>query len=212
VSTPDRRPYDSPLRRGQAAATRATIIAAATRLFIEHGYGATSIEDIAREAGVSRATVFTAVGSKSALLKTAYDVALVGDDEPVPMPQRPWAQGVRRATTVPDMLETYADLVVLVSGRIGAITEAIRGAAAADPDARDVLAKIEEERLVGARNIVAMAGERGGIRPGLDAAVAADRVWILNDPGLYVRLVERRGWAPAIFRDWLARNLRFQLL
>jgi AcrR family transcriptional regulator len=212
VSTPDRRPYDSPLRRGQAAATRAAIIAAATRLFVERGYGATSIDDIAREAGVSRATVFTAVGPKRTLLKTAYDVALVGDDEPVPMPQRPWAQGVRRATTVPDMLEAYADLIVLVGGRIGAIAEAIRGAAASEPEAREVFQKIEEERLTGARNIVAMAVERGGIRAGLDHAVAADIIWVLNDPGLYVRLVVRRGWTTADFRDWLAEALRSQLL
>jgi AcrR family transcriptional regulator len=212
VSTPGRRPYDSPLRRGQAAATRTAIIDAGTRLFIERGYGATSIDDIAREAGVSRATVFSAVGPKATLLKTAYDVALVGDDEPVPMPQRPWAQGVRRATTVPDMLEAYADLIVVLGERIGAISEAIRGAAATDPEVRDVLARIDDERLVGARNIVAMAGERGGIRPGLDPASAADTVWILNDPSLYVRLVDRRGWSRTTFRDWLASNLRFQLL
>jgi AcrR family transcriptional regulator len=212
VSTPQRRTYDSPLRRGQAAATRIAIIAAATRLFVERGYGATSIDDIAREAGVSRATVFSAVGQKAVLLKTAYDVALVGDDEPVPMPQRPWAQGVRRAATVPDMLEAYADLVVLLGERIGAISEAIRGAAAVDPEARDVLAKIDDERLVGARNIVAMAGERGGIRAGLDPSSAADAVWVLNDPALYVRLVDRRGWSRAAFRDWLAAGLRFQLL
>lgn len=212
MSSGGRRPYDSPLRRGQAAATRAAIIAAATRLFVERGYGATSIDDIAREAGVSRATVFTAVGAKSTLLKTAYDVALVGDDEPVPMPQRPWAQGVRRATTVPAMLEAYADLAVLLGGRIGAISEAIRGAAATDPEAREVLSKIEDERLTGARNIVAMAGERGGIRHGLDASAAADAVWVLNDPGLYVRLVLQRGWTEAAFRDWLAANLRYQLL
>jgi AcrR family transcriptional regulator len=212
VSSPDRRPYDSPLRRSQAAATRIAIIDAATRLFIERGYGATSIDDIAREAGVSRATVFTAVGGKGVVLKTAYDVALVGDDEPVPMPQRPWAQGVRLATTAEAMLDAYADLVLVVAGRIGAIAEAIRGAAATDPDVRHVFDAIEQERLVGANNIVRMAIERGGIRAGLDAERAADVVWALNDPGLYVRLVHRRGWPPEAFRDWLAATLRAQLL
>src|SRR4051794_8561600 len=89
-----KRSYRSPLREANAAATRRTIIGAATRLFVERGYGATSIDAIADAAGVSRATVFTAVGGKPALLKTAYDVALVGDDEPVAMPNRRDAKSV----------------------------------------------------------------------------------------------------------------------
>jgi AcrR family transcriptional regulator len=212
VMSSPRRPYDSPLRRTQAAATRAAIIEAATRLFIERGYGATSIDEIAAAAGVSRATVFTAVGGKATLLKTAYDVALVGDDEPVPMPQRPWAQGVRRATTAAAMLEAYADLVLVVVGRIGGISEAIRGAASTEPEVRQVWEKTEEERRIGARNIVRFAEDRGGIRPGLDPEAAADVIWVLNDPGLYVRLVDRRGWTPKAYRDWLAGTMRSQLL
>ncbi len=206
------RAYDSPLRRAQAAATRREVIDAATRLFVEKGFVATSIDEIAQAAGVSRATVFTSVGGKPTLLKTAYDVALVGDDEPVPMPQRPWAQAVRRATTAEGMLDAYADLVAIVAGRLGAITDAIRGAAGADADVRQVWNKIQDERRVGAANIVRFAIERGGIREGLDPEAAADVVWLLNDPSLYVRLVTERGWTPAAFRDWVADTLRRQLL
>jgi hypothetical protein len=166
----------------------------------------------AQAAGVSRATVFTSVGGKATLLKTAYDVALVGDDEPVPMPQRPWAQGVRRATTAEGMLDAYADLMLVLAGRVGAITDAIRGAAGADAEVRAVWGKIQEERRVGAGNIVRLAIERGGIRDGLDPEAAADVVWLINDPSLYVRLVAERGWRPAAFRDWVAETLKRQLL
>jgi AcrR family transcriptional regulator len=212
VSSPAVRRYESPLRRTQAAATRRAIIDAATRLFVERGFVATTMDAIAEAAGVSRATVFTAVGSKATLLKTAYDVALVGDDEPVPMPQRPWAQGVRLATTPGAMLEAYADLILVVSGRLGPLTEAIRGAASADPEVRQVWEKTQEERRIGAGNIVRMAIERGGLREGLDPEQAADIVWLLNDAGNYQRLVNERGWSPAAFRDWVAATLRAQLL
>ena len=168
MSSPARRRYDSPLRQRQAEATRLAIIDASTRLFVERGFVATSVDRIAEAAGVSRATVFTAVGGKAVLLKTAYDVALVGDDEPVPMPQRPWAQGVARATTPAGMLEAYADLMLVLASRVGAINEAIRGAAAADPQVLAVWTKIQQERRIGAANIVRMAIERGGIRSGLD--------------------------------------------
>jgi AcrR family transcriptional regulator len=206
------RTYDSPLRRAQAAATRRKVIDAATRLFVEKGFVATSIDDIARAAEVSRATVFTSVGGKATLLKTAYDVALVGDDEPVPMPQRPWARGVRAATTAEGMLDAYADLALVLAGRVGGITDAIRGAAAADPEVLQVWRKIQDERRVGAGNIVRFAIERGGIREGLDPEAAADVVWLINDPSLYVRLVTERGWQPAAYRDWVAATLKRQLL
>jgi len=192
--------------------TRRTVIEAATRLFIERGFVGTSIDAIAAAAGVSRATVFTSVGGKGVLLKTAYDVALVGDDEPVPMPQRPWAQGVRTAQTPPLLLEAYADLLLVLASRVGAISEAIRGAASADEEVSAVWAKIEAERRTGAGNIVRLLEERGGIRPGLDRASAADIIWLLNDPGLYVRLVDERGWTREAWRDWLAATLRQQVL
>jgi len=212
MSSPVTRSYDSPLRRSQAAATRRSIIDAATRLFVERGFVATSVDEIAREAGVSRATVFTAVGGKATLLKTAYDVALVGDDEPVPLPQRPWAQGVRLATTPGEVLDAYADLILVLGERLGAISETIRGAAAADVDVRSVWQKTEDERRTGAGNIVRLLEERGGIRPGLDPDAAADRIWLLNDPALYVRLVCERGWSRETFRDWVASTLRDQVL
>lgn len=212
MSSPGRRPYDSPLRQAQAAATRQAVIEAATRLFIERGFVATSVDEIARVAGVSRATVFASVGGKAELLKRAFDVALVGDDEPVPMPQRPWAQGVRQATTAGAMLDAYADLVLFLAGRVGAITEAIRGAASADAQAREVWVAVQEERRIGAANIVRFAIERGGIREGLDPEAAADVVWLLADPSLFVRLVTERGWTPRQYRDWLAVTLQAQLL
>ena len=66
-----KRPYRSTVRAAQAAATRLAILSAAAQLFIERGYVATSIDAIADAAGVSRATVFTAVGGKATLLTRA---------------------------------------------------------------------------------------------------------------------------------------------
>jgi len=61
-----RRSYRSTIRRGDAPQA---ILTAAAKLFRTKGYLATSIDDIAAEAGVARPTVFAAVGPKPALLK-----------------------------------------------------------------------------------------------------------------------------------------------
>jgi AcrR family transcriptional regulator len=200
------------LRASQAKATRLRVIEAASRLFIEHGYGATSIDEIAEAAGVGRATVFTSVGGKPLLLRIAYDVALVGDDEPIPLPQRPWARPVRLATSQTERLERYADVIVLVGGRLAPIYEAFRGAASTDPEVRVQWTEILADRRVGAGNVVKMVREHGALRKGLDDESAADIIWILNDPGLYHQLVLQRGWTPERFRSWVAGTMRTQLL
>ena len=100
-----RRRYDSPLRDQQARQTRQTIVAAANRLFLARGYAATSLADIAKEAAVARPTVFSAFGSKAALLREVVDQALAGDDEPVPVAERPWFRPVREGRTPQAVLD-----------------------------------------------------------------------------------------------------------
>ena len=207
-----KRSYQSPLRAAQADSTRRTVIAAAARLFSERGYVATSVDDIAAEAGVSRATVFTAVGGKPALLKTALDVAIVGDDQPVSLPDRPRSRAVKAETDPRRYLALYAGIVAEIGGRAGALYEAFRGAAGADPAARALWLEHQAQRRQGGANVVRDLLGKAKLRAGLEPEAAADIVWILNDPGLYRLLVQQRGWTPEQFEAWLAESLQRQLL
>ena len=81
--------YCQPVRDEQAGGPSAGSVDAAYELFLEHGYPATTDRRRRRRAGVSAQTVYNAFGTKAALLKRVYDVRLVGDDEPVPLGQRP---------------------------------------------------------------------------------------------------------------------------
>ena len=207
-----KREYRSPLREASARATRAAIIGAATRLFVEQGYAAASVEAIAEAAGVSRATVFATFGGKAALLKAAYDVALVGDDEAIPLPDRPRSKQVQAEPDPARLLDGYTEILVEVAGRLAPIYEAVRGAATADPEAREVWEKIQTERRIGGTNVVKLISARRALRKDLDRESAGDLVWVLNDPGLYFMLVHRRRWSPVRFQSWLARTLKAQLL
>lgn len=207
-----KRPYQSTLRGSQAKTTREAIIAAATRLFVEQGYSATSIEQIALGAGVSRATVFTSVGGKPRLLKSALDVAIVGDDEPVALPERPRSVAIRAEPDPRKYVALYAELITDMGGRLAGIYEAVRGAAGVDPDARALWETHLAQRRQGAANVVGDVLRKGRLRQGLDREAAADIVWLLNDPGLYHLLVHRRGWTPRRFSSWLAETMTGQLL
>jgi len=207
-----RRAYRSERRKTQARETRRAVIKAATRLFVERGYGLTTIDAIAESADVGRATVFAAVGGKAALLKAAYDVALVGDDEPVALPDRPESRRVIAEPDAARMLAGYAAISATVSRRVGPMYDAVRAAPDADPAARKVWDKVRAERRIGARNVVRLVEDRGALREGLDPDAAADVVFVLNDPGLYQVLVRERGWRPEAFESWLSETLRLQLL
>src|SRR4051794_7831178 len=113
-----KKPYDSPLRAGQARATRRAIVNAAAALFSEHGYGATTVDAIAQAAGVSRKTVFTSVGGKAECLKLALDWAVVGDDEPVPLMERPEIAAQQAEADARKILAMYAAMHADIAGRV----------------------------------------------------------------------------------------------
>jgi len=206
-----RSPYRSRLRAEQAAATCRLVLDAATRLFLERGYAGTSIDAIAEEAGVGRSTVFAAAGGKAWLLKTAYDRAIVGDDEQVPFAERPEARKLFAMNDPTEIVTAYAGLLSDAERRVSAIYEVVRSAAAADPEVHELWTEIDRQRLAGAKRIATLLSGKGGLRKGLTVHRARDIIWIYNDPGLHHALVGIRGWRQNKYREWLADTLRYQL-
>ena len=204
--------YRSPLRAEQAAATCQLVLDAATRLFVERGYAATSIDLIAERAGVGRSTVFAAAGGKPWLLKTAYDRAIVGDDEQVPLAERPEARKLFDMRDPAEIVTNYAGIISDAAQRVSALYEVVRSAAGLDAEVHQLWSDISQQRLTGAETIAALLKKRRGLRRGLSVDSARDIIWIYNDPGLHYALVAERGWNQTRYRDWLTHTLRHQLL
>src|SRR5215472_4939827 len=191
MTAPVKKPYTSTLRAAQARATRRAIVDAAARLFIQHGYGPTTIDAIAEAAGVSRKTVFTSVGGKAGALKLAIDWALVGDDEP----------DARR------ILVSHARHVRQSAARTAPLYAVIQAAAGLDADIRALAEDGRAQRTRGMRVMAQALADRGALKPGLTPAEAADILWLLIDPGIYHRLVIEQHWDPERYQDWLADAL-----
>jgi TetR/AcrR family transcriptional regulator, regulator of autoinduction and epiphytic fitness len=208
----DTRRYVSPLRRDAAARTRQAVLDAARELFAAQGYTATTIEQIAGRAGVSKPTVFAAVGSKQAILKQLRDIALAGDDEPVPVAQRPW---YREALAEPDprrALRLYARNATAIHRRAADVHEVLRAAAASDQDLHGLWRASEDERRGGAAIVVDALLGQSPLKAGLDRAAAIDIVWVLTASDIFWRLVRTRRWSHAQYENWLGDTLCAQLL
>ena len=201
-----RRSYRTSIRRGDATAL---ICAAAYRLFSSKGYLATSIEDIAAEAGVARPTIFTAVGSKSTILRLVVDQALAGDDAPVSIAQRPWW---REAIDEPDAvrsIQLHARNMCLINQRAAPVLRALETAASVDAEARDVWDRFQRQRRDGFTEVAA-ALRRKTDRLRYDEDTITDTLWMLT-PDAYLRLVRDAGWPVERFEDWLT-DLLLRLL
>lgn len=197
-----RRRYDSTGRRARAAATRRQVIAAARELFVERGYGATTIAGIAAAAGVSSPTVYAAFGSKAGLLKVCIDVALAGDDEPTPVLARPLAAWVYEAGPARQLLERYAVMMGALAGRVGPLYDVLLRAADAEPELAELLADLEGQRLKAATILAGAVADRDGLPPGRSAAQARDTIWLLNAPELFASVTRKRGWSTGQYVEW----------
>ena len=206
------RSYSSTLRADQARRTRRRIVDAAAELFAEHGYAGTTIDAVATAAGVSRKTVFDSVGGKAQLMKLAYDFAIVGDDEPVPLADRPEMRALLAEPDYGKRLAMYASLVVRIDRRLSAAWRAFEGAATSDPEAAKFYVAMVQQRRQAMREAAQMFADAGALRPDLDVEVAADLMWFYNDPSLYDKLVRQRGWSVDRFQAWLTEALQVQLL
>ena len=206
-----KRQYRSPLRSVQARETRRVIVSAASRLFIEVGFGATTIDAVAEAAGVSRKTVFTAVGGKAELLKLAIEWAIAGDDDAVVLAQRPETVGLLQESDPALLLRGWAQLLVEIDARVAQLMRALETAADVDVAARSLYERLQRQRLEDARAVVDRLVELGALSGDLVADEAADLAWLCGDPLLYDRLVRQRGWPIDRFEQWVRHSLVRQL-
>ncbi|MBO3749941.1 TetR family transcriptional regulator [Streptosporangiaceae bacterium NEAU-GS5] len=206
------RSYRSSRRQEQARHTRRRVIEAATSVFVAQGYAVTTMRAVAAAAGVSVPTVESLFGTKARLLKDAIDVAIAGDDEPVPVLDRDWTVAARNAVSGEEFLDVVGGVIGSAQARSAGLVLAVFEGSAADSGLAGIAAQMIEQREVTAGWIVDGLTAHAPLRADLDRQDAVDTVWILMDPALFDRLVRRRGWTIERYQAWFARSARRLLI
>jgi AcrR family transcriptional regulator len=197
---------DRPLthRQRQAQETKDRVVAAARTLMGLRGWGATSIDAIAVEAGVAPQTIYAAFGNKRALLEGMRDVML--RDSKIP-------ELMARAGAEPDgrrRLELWAELVRRQMETSYDVISIHRQAAASDPLVAAEYRKVLDNR---ARTFHAFVHDlRADLAPGVDERAATDILWCLSNEEIYRELVKERRWSADRYERWLAATLVAQLI
>lgn len=201
-----------PRREQKARATRQAVLAAARKLFVEVGYGATTIQAIADEADVAVQTVYAVFGNKRSILAELVDVSIAGDDAEIVINAREWMRPVWDAPTAAERLHAYAAAVRRIMDGAAGIFAVVAVAATIDPDIVELADTTEARRRAGASSVVESLLSVGKLRPGLTAQRAIDLLWLLNSPAVYAHLVRQAGWTPDQYQAWLADAMVNELL
>lgn len=199
-----RRRYDASRRQARSAETRQRIIDAASSLMVSTGYRATSVGAIAERAGVNVDTVYQLVGRKPVIVRELIEQALSGTDHPVPAEQRDYVRAIRAEPDPTRKLAMYAGAVRRTLERLAPLFRVIREAAPSEPEVTAVWKEISDRRAANMRMFITDVNATGALREDLSVERAADIVWTLNSPDVYLLVTEERGWSPEEFERWLA--------
>jgi AcrR family transcriptional regulator len=207
-----KRAYRSEARAASAEATRARIRDAAARLFVERGYIATTMREVATAAGVGERTLYDAFPSKPTLFTHTLNVATVGDEEPVRVFDRP------EMATAREQIDPRAAIAQLIAytkdllERAGDLIMVSVEAAGADPEMKAAAEAGAEATYRVHLALTTALHKRGALRNGLDPVTAADTLYALASPHLHQLLRRHRRWSVERYNDWLENNATRELL
>ncbi|MEU5655203.1 helix-turn-helix domain-containing protein [Streptomyces sp. NPDC047737] len=198
-------------RAERSRRTRDKIVAAARDLFVAQGYGATSLQEVADRAGVAVQTVYFVFGNKRALFKDVVDTSIAGDTEPVATMQRDWFRTACAEPTAAGQLRAHVRGVREILGRVAPIMPLIAAASATDPEIAAQWPAGPDPRYTVQHAAAEALTSKPDARSGIDTARAADLLYGLLSPELYLVFVRDRGWSPEVWEEWACASLTAQL-
>ena len=202
-----KRAYRSPRRREQAQATRGRILASARRLFLANGYGGTTIESIARQAGVAVQTVYASLGSKRGILFALLDQMAIDADLPLMQAELAAAAG-----DPPRQLRERIAFNTRFYAAGAGLIDIARTVSGVEEDLQAMWREGESRRHRAARALVDEWKRAGALAPGLSVNGATDILWGLSGPDMFRLLVIERRWSIERFEAWLYGTLAPALL
>ncbi|GAA4208630.1 TetR/AcrR family transcriptional regulator [Streptosporangium oxazolinicum] len=204
VKRPDKRAERS--RR-----THEKIVEAARELFVAQGYGATSLQEVADRAGVAVQTVYFVFHNKRTLFKDVVDTSIAGDTEPVATMEREWFRTACAEPTAAGQLRAHVHGTREILGRVAPIMPLIAAAAATDPEIAAQWPDGPDPRYTVQYAAAEALARKPDTRPGLSVEMAADLLFGLLSPQLYLIFVRDRGWSPDTWEEWARTALTSQL-
>jgi AcrR family transcriptional regulator len=198
------RPYTATARRS-VPSTEARILDAADALVQEGAFHEATMDDLARRAGVARATVFTRFGTKLGVLQ-ALSVRCAGGRE---------MRAIRAAFAVDDPGAALSAVVAAVCAlweRHGAVLRQLQAVATLEPGAQALVADQREDQRSSLEDLVHRLARAGRLRKGLGERRAVAALHMLTSVEAFVELRHAGGLSEREVRETLQRLVQVAVL
>jgi len=206
-NTYTKRKYDSSRRKFLALETRKLITESARILFIERGYAGTTIESIAQASAVSTETVYAIFQKKRNILSHLLDIAVGGDELSVRLLDRPDPQGVLHEVDPSNQVKLFSQGITEILFRAAPVFEILRSAAKSDDEIAELVKNRLKGRMENMKVFVQHIDKNHGLRDGLNVQSAADLVWTITSPEVFLLLTRDQNYSVEQFANWLESTL-----
>jgi AcrR family transcriptional regulator len=197
-------------RAEQSRQTRWAITRAATALFVRDGFLTATMSAIAAEAGVAVQTLYLSFRSKTAILVAAFDTAIAGDDEPLPLLERDWMRNLLDDPDGPRALSAFIEAATTIMERTSPLYMVVRSAAA-DPEVAEFLARNKNERYRHFGVIIDALADKPGFATHLTSRQATDLLYTVQSEDTFAMLVHEHGWSTRQWSEWSQRTMLGEL-
>lgn len=198
--------YHSPRRAEAAAATRAGILAAGRRLFVQQGYASTTVPQIARLSGVAVPTVYTSTGGKAEILAALLEPAVAD-----PSIAQDLAAAVASTDAV-EIIRLIGESVRSTHERHWETITQLFPQCQSEPGTADLYRRTTERFEAALGQVADRLIAINAIRDGLDRAEVHDLIWFYFGAAAWPTLIRDRGWTFDHAEEWLTAQLTAALL
>lgn len=191
------------LRAARRAETEARVVAAATELFLEHGYAATTLAEVTRRAGVAERTVYVRFATKAAVLVRCLEVAIAGGPERVAVAETDSFAAAMSAPSVEERVRAMAEISGELMERTGPLLAVARQAEATEPVIAEMARAGRDDTRRALTGFVRAMAADGLLAGDRDLDWLAETVAVTGQAETYLLLAGTTGWGATAYRDWL---------
>lgn len=192
------------LRAARRAETEARLVDAATELFLERGYAATTLAAVAERAGLAPRTVYVRFATKADLLQRCVGVAVAGDADPAPIAERPWMMEAMSAATLDQRIRSMAAVTGMLMGRAGPLLGVAQQAAATEPTIAAAARAGRDATRSTLLDFWRRASDDGLLPDRADLTWLSETATLVAHADTYLLLTATTGWDLTTYEAWLA--------
>ncbi len=183
--------------------TERRIVDAATRLFLRDGYANTSLAAVAAEAGVAERTLYVRFASKVVLFQRVIQAGVVGDIDPIPLPERDWSRASMSASTLEERILAFAEGVSDMHERLGPLMSVNGEVEPSEPSVQKSAGAARTDTLLFLRAFWECAARDGLLPSNVDVDWLVDTSTVLSAAETRLLITRTLGWDRDAFRDWI---------